>query len=205
MHDIDPTLPEHLIRRDFLKKLAAASTAAWMTGAPQAIWAKTGEKVTHPPAKADACILLWMAGGMAAPDTFDPKGYLPFELSLIHISFHNDHAWGEKLWIMHRDMALRLLKDRPGKKIMMTSYGPTIQPPETFREFPENTIIEMMHSDAEAFAAWKQLKVPGGFSAYLYNWGNFHLVGLTPLTTVGMIEEQNRLLVGCLLYTSRCV
>jgi len=112
------------------------------------------------------------------------------------IAFHNDHAWGEKLWIMHRDMALRLLKDRPGKKIMMTSYGPTIQPPQTFREFPENTIIEMMHSDAEAFATWKQLKVPGGFSAYLYNWGNFHLVGLTPLTTVGIVAEQNRLLVS---------
>lgn len=112
------------------------------------------------------------------------------------IAFHNDRAWGEKLWIMHRDMALRLLKDRPGKKIMMTSYGPTVPPPQSFREFPENTIIEMMHADAEAFAAWRQLKVPGGFSAYLYNWGNFHLVGLTPLTTVSMIAEQNRLLVA---------
>ena len=82
MHDLDPSLPEHLVRRDFLKRLAAASTAAWMTGSPRAIWAKTGDKVTHPPAKADACILLWMAGGMAAPDTFDPKGYLPFEKGL---------------------------------------------------------------------------------------------------------------------------
>jgi hypothetical protein len=82
MDDIDPQLPEHLIRRDFLKKLAAAGAAAWMTGEPQAIWAKTGEKVTHPLAKADACILLWMAGGMAAPDTFDPKGYLPYEKGL---------------------------------------------------------------------------------------------------------------------------
>lgn len=96
---------------------------------------------------------------------------------------------------MHRDMALRLLKDRPGKKVMMTSYGPTLPPPQTFREFPENTIIEMMHSDEEAFTAWKQIKVPGGFSAYLYNWGNFHLVGITPLTSVSMIAEQNRLLV----------
>ncbi|WP_395751764.1 DUF4838 domain-containing protein [Prosthecobacter sp.] len=112
------------------------------------------------------------------------------------IAFNNDPAWGEKLWIMHRDMALRLMKDRPGKKILMTSYGPTIQPPKSFREFPENVVIEMMHSDAEAFAAWNQLKVPGGFSAYLYNWGNFHLVGLTPLTTVGMIAEQSRLLVS---------
>lgn len=80
--DIDPAQPRSLVRRDFLKKLAAAGTAAWMTGEPRAVWAKTGESVTHPPAKADACILLWMAGGMAAPDTFDPKRYLPFEKGL---------------------------------------------------------------------------------------------------------------------------
>jgi hypothetical protein len=73
---------ENLARRDFLKKLAAASTAAWMTGEPRMIWGKTGEAVQHPPAKADACILLWMAGGMAAPDTWDPKRYLPFEKGL---------------------------------------------------------------------------------------------------------------------------
>ena len=111
------------------------------------------------------------------------------------IAFNNDPAWGQKIWILHRDLAQRLMKDRPGKKVMLTSYGPTIAPPQSFRDFPANTIIEMMHSDAEAFAAWKQLKVPGGFSAYLYNWGNFHLIGLTPLNTVSMMAEQNRLLV----------
>ena len=77
----DPSAPEPIVRRDFLKKLAAASAAAWTTGEPQALWAN-GAKVTHPPAKADACILLWMAGGMAAPDTFDPKRYHPFEKGL---------------------------------------------------------------------------------------------------------------------------
>jgi len=112
------------------------------------------------------------------------------------IAFSRDRAWAEKIWIMHRDLAVRLMKDRPSKKLMMTSYGPTIPPPQTFHEFPENTIIEMMHSDAEAFDAWKEIKVPAGFSAYLYNWGNFHLVGLTPLTTISMIAEQNRLLVA---------
>jgi len=112
------------------------------------------------------------------------------------IAFQYDRAWAEKIWIMHLNLAVRLMKDRPGKKLMMTSYGVTLPPPQSFREFPENTIIEMMHSDAEAFAAWKQIQVPGGFSAYLYNWGNFHLVGLTPLTTVSMIAEQNRLLVS---------
>ena len=80
--ETDPQLPEHLVRRDFLKKLAAAGTAAWMSGEPRMIWGKTGETVVQPPAKADACILLWMAGGMAAPETFDPKRYYPFEKGL---------------------------------------------------------------------------------------------------------------------------
>ncbi len=79
--NLDPSAPEPIVRRDFLKKLAAASAAAWTTGEPQTLWAN-GTKVTHPPAKADACILLWMAGGMAAPDTFDPKRYHPFEKGL---------------------------------------------------------------------------------------------------------------------------
>jgi hypothetical protein len=79
--NLDPSAPETIVRRDFLKKLAAASAAAWTTGEPQTLWAN-GAKVTHPPAKADACILLWMAGGMAAPDTFDPKRYHPFEKGL---------------------------------------------------------------------------------------------------------------------------
>ncbi len=76
----DPLRPKSDIRRDFIKKLAAASAAAWMTGQPQAV--RAAEESAHPPAKADACILLWMAGGMAAPDTFDPKRYSPYKEGL---------------------------------------------------------------------------------------------------------------------------
>ncbi|HYF34636.1 MAG TPA: DUF1501 domain-containing protein, partial [Prosthecobacter sp.] len=80
---LDPALPEPLVRRDFLKKLAAASAAAWMTGEPRALWADgKAADLKHPRAKADACILLWMGGGMAAPDTFDPKRYEPFAKGL---------------------------------------------------------------------------------------------------------------------------
>lgn len=74
--EIDPNAPELIVRRDFLKKLGAASTAAMMSGAPQLV---RGKDIEHPEAKADACILLWLAGGMAAPETFDPKRYTPFE------------------------------------------------------------------------------------------------------------------------------
>ena len=65
-------------RREFLQQLAAAGAAALMAGEPRLLAAADGEKIAHPKPKADACILLWMAGGMAAPDTFDPKKYIPF-------------------------------------------------------------------------------------------------------------------------------
>jgi hypothetical protein len=64
-------------RRDFLRKLSAAGLTALMAPEPR-VWAAE-EKVVHPTPTADACILLWMAGGMAAPDNFDPKRYLPYE------------------------------------------------------------------------------------------------------------------------------
>jgi Protein of unknown function (DUF1501) len=38
-----------------------------------------GGTLIQPTATADACILIWLAGGMAAPETFDPKRYQPFE------------------------------------------------------------------------------------------------------------------------------
>ncbi len=77
MQDIDEQCaPPELQRRRFLKQLSAASAAAWMAGAPRAMAAEE----TAPGATADSCILIWMAGGMAAPDNLDPKSYEPFEV-----------------------------------------------------------------------------------------------------------------------------
>ncbi len=67
-------------RRDFLKAMAASASAALLAGEPRRLVANESEAT--PPATADACILLWMGGGMAAPDTFDPKRYRPFEVGL---------------------------------------------------------------------------------------------------------------------------
>ena len=80
--DTDPNAPESIIRRDFLRRLSAAGAAALATGAPQLVASDSLGDIEHPQPKADACILLWMAGGMAAPDTFDPKRYSPFEKGL---------------------------------------------------------------------------------------------------------------------------
>src|SRR5262249_25267566 len=62
---------------------SAAAAAALAAGEPRPLFADDkGEPVQHPKPTADACILLWMAGGMAAPETFDPKRYVPFEVGV---------------------------------------------------------------------------------------------------------------------------
>lgn len=82
MHDahLDPSLPEPLARREFLRLLAAAGTATLSLGAPRLLGADV--RVVAPRARADSCILIWLAGGMAAPETFDPKRYAPYEKGL---------------------------------------------------------------------------------------------------------------------------
>jgi Protein of unknown function (DUF1501) len=65
-------------RRDFLRQMSAAALAALAAGEPRLL----AEPTPQPKATADTCILLWMAGGMAAPETFDPKRYTPFEVGV---------------------------------------------------------------------------------------------------------------------------
>lgn len=75
---LDPSLPEPLARREFLRLMGAAGLATLSLGAPR-LRADPGAKLVQPTPRADACILIWLAGGMAAPETFDPKRYAPYE------------------------------------------------------------------------------------------------------------------------------
>jgi hypothetical protein len=67
-------------RRHFMETTAAATLAALTGGAPRALAQPNGLKKLE--AKADCMILLWMAGGMAQTETFDPKRYTPYEPGL---------------------------------------------------------------------------------------------------------------------------
>ncbi len=68
-------------RRDFLKTASAATLAA-LAGTPRPLFAADEVDLSRHEAKADAVIVLWMAGGMASTETFDPKRYTPFETGM---------------------------------------------------------------------------------------------------------------------------
>ena len=62
-------------RRDFLKTASAATLGALAASSPR-LYGNASPPAIRP--TADTVIVLWMAGGMAATDTFDPKRYVPF-------------------------------------------------------------------------------------------------------------------------------
>jgi hypothetical protein len=62
-------------RRDFLATASAATLSALAAGFPRRVAAQSVEKLVP---TADAVIVLWMGGGMAHTETFDPKRYTPF-------------------------------------------------------------------------------------------------------------------------------
>ncbi len=64
-------------RRDFLKTAGAATLGALAAGRARPIFAAASAEEKIKPT-ADTVIVLWMAGGMAHTETFDPKRYVPF-------------------------------------------------------------------------------------------------------------------------------
>jgi len=58
-------------RREFLQKTSTATLAALAVGMPASLVSSCAKPKIK--SKADTVILLWMAGGMAHTDTFDPK------------------------------------------------------------------------------------------------------------------------------------
>jgi len=65
-------------RRKFLKNTSAAAIAALGVGTPLSSYFLSSCNSDKIRAKADTVILLWMGGGMAHTDTFDPKKYTPY-------------------------------------------------------------------------------------------------------------------------------
>src|ERR1035437_3635516 len=68
-----------MTRRDFIKTASTATLSALAAAFPRLLLAESEEKIKP---TADTVIVLWMAGGMASTDTFDPKRYTAFAAGL---------------------------------------------------------------------------------------------------------------------------
>ena len=68
-------------RRDFLSTASTATLGALAAGSPVTS-AEAKVNLDSLQSTADTVIVLWMAGGMASTDTFDPKRYVPYEKRL---------------------------------------------------------------------------------------------------------------------------
>jgi len=77
MHDpIDPD------RRSLLKIMGSGALALPFAGLPDFLRAEQRRLQPPDPPTADTLILLWMSGGMAHTETFDPKTHVPFEAGM---------------------------------------------------------------------------------------------------------------------------
>ena len=99
---------------------------------------------------------------------------------------------GERIWIFHRRIAERVAKLRPGKKVNILNYSATLEPPETFKVFPENVMIELCHVSEARLKKWQEYTVPQGFVSYLYLWGNYPIMGFTPKRSYNHCAEMVR-------------
>lgn len=73
-------------RRDFIKTASAATLSALAATFPNAILAEDAE-LERRKATADTVIVLWMGGGMAHTETFDPKKFAPYEKGMKSSAF----------------------------------------------------------------------------------------------------------------------
>ena len=71
----------NLNRRDFISTASTATLGALAAGYPST---PASAKILNNNlnSTADTVIVLWLAGGMASTDTFDPKRYVPYEKGL---------------------------------------------------------------------------------------------------------------------------
>ena len=95
---------------------------------------------------------------------------------------------GERLWIMHNDLAKRLDKTRPAVKVVIIAYGPTSIPPKTIDRLSDNVMVEVASPNRQRLEYWGS-KVPATL-VYLYTWGDYHPMAFAPKTTPRMIAAQ---------------
>jgi len=101
---------------------------------------------------------------------------------------------GESIQVFHHHVAERLAKLRPDKRVMIIAYSVTQPPPKTIKEYPPNVLVEICHPSEALFDAWAPIKVPGGKSVYLYEFGCYPQPGFSAKRSFKAMANLARLL-----------
>jgi hypothetical protein len=135
-------------------------------------------------------LIEWLDMGYDTVGLGQPDGFQPCQCESCKELFGTGEDWSEKLWILHRNLAERVLKARPGKTVSIMSYIQTALPPKTFKKFPQNTSIMLTGTNEEDIAPWLEYEIPQGFTGYLYNWCPNLVTRYTPMRTPRYVEDQ---------------
>ncbi|NLT16905.1 MAG: DUF4838 domain-containing protein, partial [Clostridiales bacterium] len=141
----------------------------------------------------------WLDLGFKSVNILHQDGFRPCQCADCAALYGTGTDWGEKLWIMQRNMAERLWKEHPGKTFLMVPYTVTQNPPASFDEFPSNVAIRAQGTNLEAFEPWKRfearrnLPIPRGFASGLHNWIANQSSSYTPQRTPLFVEQQVRM------------
>ncbi|NQV24564.1 MAG: DUF4838 domain-containing protein [Rhodopirellula sp.] len=128
--------------------------------------------------------------GFDGVDLGQPDGFRACQCESCAKLFGTGSDWGEKLWILHRNLAERVEQARPGRQVTMMSYIQTELPPKTFKVFPSNTRILLTGTNEEDIVPWLGHEVPAGYSSYIYNWCPNLGTRYTPMRTPLFVESQ---------------
>ncbi len=103
---------------------------------------------------------------------------------------YNTSDWGEKLWRLHTDMAVRLEKDRPGVIPAISCYGPTHMIPETIKKFPtKKMIIDVAPATKKLLEGWKKFNV-SGMAAWTYYFGSYKASSYAPACDFAYLQKE---------------
>ncbi|MFA7172864.1 MAG: DUF4838 domain-containing protein [Kiritimatiellia bacterium] len=94
----------------------------------------------------------------------------------------------ERLWVPFHEIALRLYKKYPDRKIIPLAYGPTFIPSQQVKQFSPNVMISLTRDFPEYFEAYAEYDT----TIWTYWWGTYHVSGLTPNMMAHDVAAQVR-------------
>lgn len=130
--------------------------------------------------------------GFRSVNVLQPDGFRACQCDDCFKLYDTGNDWGEKLWILHRQLAERIQKDHPDKKVSLVPYTVTKEPPKSFQTFPDNVIIQTVDaisSPTDTFRRWQE-RYDGEYGVWLHNWIPHLLTRYTPMRTPLFIDDQ---------------